>query len=159
VIEVDRTVDPEGMVAVGGNQIKIGTELARRRITLRLDGHLSHVVCDGVLAKTLPSPITAEQRAKLRGARIATTALPAPSESPVRVQRRIPDDAVIMVTRQKLRVGRTHAGKTVTIYLEGTHFRVVHNGEQFSVHPAPNHAQSPAGAPTLHGPAPESGHR
>ena len=33
--------------------------LARRRVTLRLDGHLMHVIRDGVLAKTLPSPVPA----------------------------------------------------------------------------------------------------
>jgi hypothetical protein len=30
-----------------------------------------------------------------------------------------------MVTRQRLRVGRGHEGKTVTIFVEDTHFRVV----------------------------------
>jgi len=40
-----------------------------------------------------------------------------------------------MVTCQQLRVGRTHAGKTITIHIEDAHFRVVHDGEQLSVHP------------------------
>jgi transposase InsO family protein len=134
VIEVDRTVDENGVADIGGHRLKIGTELARRRVTLRLDGHLIHVVCDGTLAKTMPSPITADQRTTLRGARIAGAPLPPPA-GPVSVQRRVPNDGVIMVTRQQLRVGRTHAGKTVTIHVEDTHFRVVHDGEQLSLHP------------------------
>lgn len=40
-----------------------------------------------------------------------------------------------MVTRQRVRVGRTHAGKVVTILVEDTHFRVVHNGEELALHP------------------------
>jgi hypothetical protein len=135
VIEVDRKVDDNGIADVGGCRLKIGAELARRRVTLRLDGHLVHVVCDGTLAKTMPSPVTADQRVTLRGARLAGMPLPPPPAGPVSVQRRIPTDGVVMVTRQQLRVGRTHAGKTVTIHVEDTHFRVVHNGEELSLHP------------------------
>lgn len=40
--------------------------------------------------------------------------------------------------RQNLRVGRTHAGKTVTILVEDTHLRVLHNGEELSLHPRTN---------------------
>jgi hypothetical protein len=39
-----------------------------------------------------------------------------------------------MVTRQRLRVGRTHAGKTVTILIEDTPLRLLHNGEELSLH-------------------------
>jgi hypothetical protein len=35
-----------------------------------------------------------------------------------------PTGGVVMVARQHLRVGRTHAGRIVTIYVEDTHFRV-----------------------------------
>ena len=45
--------------------------MARRRVTLRLDGHQAHVISDGVpLARTLPSLIPAD-RGTLLGARIA----------------------------------------------------------------------------------------
>jgi hypothetical protein len=40
-----------------------------------------------------------------------------------------------MVTRQKLRVGRTYAGQVVTIYVEDTHFRVTLDDVQLSLHP------------------------
>ncbi len=59
VIEVDRAVDANGVADLAGHRLKIGAELARRRVTLRLDGHLVHVIRDGVLAKTLPSPVPA----------------------------------------------------------------------------------------------------
>ncbi len=50
VIEVDRAVDANGVADLGGHRLKIGAELASRRVTLRLDGHLVHVICYGVLA-------------------------------------------------------------------------------------------------------------
>jgi len=139
VIEIDRSVDASGNLQLGSHKLRLGANLARRRVTLRLDGHLVHVVCDGVLAKTLPSPITAEQRTQLRGARLASQPLPPPPAGPVRVERRIPKDGVVMVARQQIRVGRTHAGKTVTIVVEDTHLRVLHNGEEMSLHPRTTH--------------------
>ena len=133
-IEVDRAVDANGVADLAGHRVKVGAELARCRVTLRLDGHLMHVIRDGALAKTLPSPVPAAERGKLRGARIAA-ALPPPAPGPVSVQRKVPRDGVIMVTRQRLRVGATHAGKIVTIHVEDTHFRVTCDGAEISLHP------------------------
>jgi hypothetical protein len=65
VIEVDRAVDGNGVADLAGHRLKVGAELARHRVTLRLDGHLIHVICDGVLAKTLPSPVPASERGTL----------------------------------------------------------------------------------------------
>jgi transposase InsO family protein len=135
VIEVDRTVDANGLADLGGHRVKAGPELARRRVTLRLDGHLVHVISDGVLAKTLPSPVPAADRSTLRGARIAAATLPPPAPGPVSVQRKVPRDGVIMVTRQRLRVGATYAGKIVTVHVEDTHFRVTCDGAEISLHP------------------------
>jgi len=135
VIEVDRSVDGNGVADLAGHRLKVGPELARRRVTLRLDGHLVHVVSDGVLAKTLPSPVPAADRGKLLGARIAAAALPPPAPGPVSVQRKVPRDGVIMVTRQRLRVGATYAGKIVTVHVEDTHFRVTCDGAEISLHP------------------------
>ena len=39
-----------------GHRIKSAAGLAGRRVTLRLDGHLIHVMHDGALARTLPMP-------------------------------------------------------------------------------------------------------
>ena len=135
VIEVSRTVNADGNAGLAGHEVKIGAELARSKVTLRLDGHLLHVIRDGVLAKTLPSPLSAGDRAGLRGARIASAPLPAPAPGPVSVQRKVPKDGVIMVTRQRLRVGATYAGKIVTVHVEDTHFRVTCNGTEVSLHP------------------------
>jgi transposase InsO family protein len=135
VIEVDRAVDGDGIADLAGQRVKIGAELARRRVTLRLDGHLMHVISGGVLAKTLPSPVPADGRSKLRGARIAAAALPAPAPGPVSVHRKVPKDGVIMVTRQRLRVGATYAGKIVTVHVEDTHFRVTCDSAEISLHP------------------------
>ncbi|PIB03468.1 hypothetical protein B1C81_37120 [Streptomyces sp. HG99] len=135
VVEVDRSLDHEGKASLGGNKVKIGPELAKQKVTLRLDGHLLHVVHNGLLAKTLPSPLPADQRHKLHGARLAQTELPPAAPEPIKVERKVPRDGVVMVTRQRLRVGRTYAGKIVTIYVEDTHFRVTLDGTELALHP------------------------
>ena len=104
-------------------------------MTLRLDGHLIHVVYNDVLAKTLASPIPADQNTKIRGARIAASQIPPPAPGPMSVQRKVPSDGVVMVARQRLRIGRTYTGKIVTIHVEDTHFRVTCDGAQLSIHP------------------------
>jgi hypothetical protein len=40
-----------------------------------------------------------------------------------------------MVTRQRIRAGSAHAGKLITVVIEGTCLRVLHNGEELSLHP------------------------
>ncbi|KNB49343.1 IS481 family transposase [Streptomyces caatingaensis] len=135
VIEVDRNIDQSGIASLGKVPVTIGYELASRRVTLRLDGHLLHVVHDGVLAKTLPAPIDADQRAGLRGARIVTGELPPSATGAIHVERKVPTDGVIMVARQRLRVGRTYAGEIVTVHVEDTYFRITLNGADLSLHP------------------------
>ena len=147
VIEVDRAVDGNGAADLAGHRLKVGPELARRRVTLRLDGHLVHVICDGVLAKTLPSPVPAADRGTLRGARIAAAALPPPAPGPVSVQRKVPRDGVIMVTRQRLRVGATYAGKIVTVHVEDTTSASPATAPRSPCTPAPSSAPSPGGKP------------
>ncbi|MGW7276240.1 IS481 family transposase [Streptomyces sp. NPDC054864] len=138
VIEVDRKVDLSGVASLGKTEVTVGYELANQRVTLRLDGHLMHVVHDGMLAKTLPSPIDADQRAGLRGARVASGELPAPVAGAVHVERKVPADGVIMVARQRLRVGRTYAGEIVTVHVEDTYFRITMNGADLALHPRKN---------------------
>jgi transposase InsO family protein len=156
VIEVSRVVDADGNADLAGRTVKVGAELARGKVTLRLDGHLLHVIRDGVLAKTLPSPVPAEDRARLRGARIAGTPLPAPAPGPVSVQRKVPRDGVIMVTRQRLRVGATYAGKIVTVHVEDTHFRVTCNGAEVSLHPRNEQRPVNRWRAKIHAPKPEA---
>ncbi len=151
-IEVDRTLDGDGCAGLAGQRVKIGPELQRQRVTLRLDGHLMHVVHDGHLAKTLPSPIETDQRAKLRGARIAATQLPPPHTGPISVQRRVPRDGIIMVTRQRLRIGRTYAGRIVTVHVEDTHFRITCEGVEISLHPRKEQRQVTRWKAKIHAP-------
>jgi hypothetical protein len=40
-----------------------------------------------------------------------------------------------MVTRQRLRVGATYAGKIVTVHVEDNCFRITSDGAQISLHP------------------------
>nr|WP_239396375.1 hypothetical protein [Frankia sp. CiP3] len=40
-----------------------------------------------------------------------------------------------MVAHQRIRVGRTYAGKIVTIHAEDTRFRVICDGAEVSIHP------------------------
>jgi len=42
--------------------------------------------------------------------------------------------------------GSGHASKTVAIFVEDAHFRVVHNGQEPAIHPRKSNARSPAGA-------------
>jgi transposase InsO family protein len=156
VIEVDRHVDTNGYAELAKHRLRVGGELARRKVTLRLDGHLVHVVYNDVLAKTLPSPIPADQYTKIRGARIAATQQPPAAPGPMSVQRKVPRDGVVMVARQRLRIGRTYTGKIVTIHVEDTHFRVTCDGAQLSIHPRTTELPIRRWKAKIHAPRPNS---
>ncbi|MEV6964443.1 IS481 family transposase [Hamadaea sp. NPDC051192] len=134
-IELERKANFDGVVILAGKRLKLGVDLAEHRLTLRLDGHLAHVIHDGMLVKTLALPIAIERLSQLRGARTASGPLPPAALGTLSVQRRIPPDGVVMVTRQRLRVGRTYAGQLVTVFVEDTHLRVVHDGEEIALFP------------------------
>lgn len=75
-----------------------------------------------MLLKTLLNPFPWNEIRLIRGARPATSTLPAPPPAgPQSVQRRVPKDGVVMVAGQRLRVGRTHAGLIVTVVVEDHH--------------------------------------
>lgn len=134
-MEVDRTATRDGIVALAGHEIALGPENQRRRVTLRIDRGLIHAIADGQLVRTLPSPLQAGDIARLRGARPASTPLPPPpAASAQRVQRRVPIDGVTMVAGQRLRIGRTHAGKVVTVLVEDHHFRVLDGESELALH-------------------------
>lgn len=40
-----------------------------------------------------------------------------------------------MIARQRIKLGPRHAGKLVTVIVEDTHLRVLHNGEEIAVRP------------------------
>lgn len=114
----------------------VHADLVGQRVALRLDGHLMHAIAHGTLVQTWPYSITLDKRLALKGARQASSSLPPapPSQAP-QAQRRVPRDGVVMVARQRLRVGTSHAGKTVTIIAEDTHLRIMDGEEELAVHP------------------------
>jgi hypothetical protein len=68
VVELDRLVNASGLVSLAGGWLQVGYPLAGQRVTLRLEQQLVHVVVDGRLCLTLPSPVPPAARARLRGA-------------------------------------------------------------------------------------------
>lgn len=127
-IEVDRLVNGAGLVCVAGKQLSVGYELAGQRVTLRMDGtQMTAISHNGELLRTLPCPIPAADRHRLRGARRAAST-PAPS-GPVVVQRRVSERGSVMVARQKIQVGMIHARKIVTVTATDHSFQLSIDGE------------------------------
>ena len=92
------------------------------------------ITSDGELARTMPCPVPAGDRYRLRGARKAAAA-PLPPSGPVTVQRRVSSRGGIMVATQKIQVGLVHAGKIVTVTAEDHAFRLVIDGQAAGVVP------------------------
>ncbi|WP_194853110.1 integrase core domain-containing protein [Nocardia sp. SYP-A9097] len=140
-VEVDRIVNRDGIFRLRNQDWTVDAHLIGERITLRLDGHVMHAIADNALVKSWPYSITLDQRLKIRGARQAITPVPpAPPDHAPRSERRVPTDGVIMVATQRLRVGRAHAGKLVTVYAEDTHFRILDGDKEIAVHPRTSNA-------------------
>jgi hypothetical protein len=56
-------VNANGLIGLGNRYVSVGFELAGRRITLRLDGVVAHIIVDGMQARTIPAPVPPEPRA------------------------------------------------------------------------------------------------
>jgi len=135
VVEVERTVNACGLAGLAGAQFNVGYQLAGQRVTLRMDGTQMMVITDdGELARTMPCPVPAGDRYRLRGAREAA-APPLPPSGPVTVQRRVSSRGGIMVATQKIQVGLIHAGKIVAVTAEDHSFRLVIDGQAVGVVP------------------------
>ena len=133
-VEVDRLVNGIGGITLLNRLILVGSPLAGQRARIRLDGQLMHVLTqDGVLWRTLPCPIPPGQRHRLQGVRLAGPA-PLPGTA-IMVQRRVSSRGGIMVARQKIQAGMSHAGKIVTVVCEDNSFRLVIDGETVRVVP------------------------
>ena len=122
-VEVDRVVNASGLVGLAGRYVSVGQALAGRRITLRLDGDLAHVVDDGVLVRTLPAPVPPALRRRLHGVRLAGPDRPVPPDrygcsgaSPAAASPRSPG--------RRLRVGYAHRHTLVDIDVHETEFHV-----------------------------------
>jgi transposase InsO family protein len=134
-VEIERTVNATGLVGLAGAQVSVGYQLAGQRVTLRMDGTQMAVISgNGELLRTLPCPVPAGDRFRLRGARKAA-ARPPPAAGPVTVQRRVSSRGGIMVATQKIQVGLIHAGKVVTVTAEDHSFRLAVDGQVVGVVP------------------------
>jgi hypothetical protein len=71
------------------------------------------------LLRVRPNPLSHDKIIRLRGNRLAGPP-PRPSTEPVRVQRRVSSTGVIMVSGQKVSLGRTHQHETVTVHVSDT---------------------------------------
>jgi hypothetical protein len=123
-VECDRLVNAAGLIGLGGRQFSVGQQHAGLQVTIRLDGQLAHVTVDGVLVKTVPSPVPASTLHQLQGARAATGRLQLP-HGPLLVQRRVSSQGGIQVAGQKLQVGKGHAGRTVTVRVSDHHVEIL----------------------------------
>jgi hypothetical protein len=127
-VEIDRTVNPTGAIGLAGRQHPIGYQFAGRRLTVRLDGGLLQLIDNGVLLRSLPNPLTPAESARIRDARPAGPP-PRPAAEPVRVERRISSRGALTVAGQRIHVGMTHAGLTVTVEAADHTFRVYDGDE------------------------------
>lgn len=128
-IEVDRLVNATGLVSLAGRQYPIGYHLAGRRITIRLDRGVLHILdADRSLLRSLPNPLTPTEQARVRDARPAGPP-PPPSTEPLRIERRVSSRGVLVIAGQRIHVGIGHAGRTVTVEDAGDTFRI-HDRDQ-----------------------------
>jgi transposase InsO family protein len=120
-VEVERPVSRGGLVSLGNRRLLAAEILAGQLVGIRIEpGTLMfYDPATRVLLRTRPSPITPEQAARLRGARPAGPP-PRPSAEPVQAQRRASATGLIMVAGQKIALGRTHAGQTVSVLASDT---------------------------------------
>lgn len=126
---------PPGLVALSGRYVSVGQALAGRRVTVRLDGDLAHVITDGVLVRTLPAPVPPPLRRRLYGVRVASPDRAVPA-GPLRVQRRVSSRGATQVAGQTLRVGYAHRHTLVDIDVHESEFHVYDQaGEALGVIP------------------------
>jgi hypothetical protein len=115
-VDVDRTVNANGLVSLAGRYYSVGYHLAGQRVTLRLQGNVMAVLAGPNLLRTLPCTIPPAERAAMRGAR------PSPKEpivvhDPVVVDRRVSAHGMISVATERIYVGKAHAAKTVSVHV------------------------------------------
>ncbi|GAA3237043.1 IS481 family transposase [Actinocorallia longicatena] len=120
-VEVERTVNRDGLVGLAGRSVLAAEILGGRRVGIRIEGKtLAFFDLDTrELLRTRPNPLTSQQASGLRGARPAGPP-PIPSTAPMTVQRRASATGVILIAGQKVSLGREHAGHVVTAHVTAT---------------------------------------
>jgi len=96
---------------------------------------------DGALLRTMPCPVDARERYRLRGARRASPDSPHHS-GPVTVQRRVSQRGQIMVATQRIQVGMIHARKIVTVTADDHSFQLDVDGDTVAIVPRRRAARS-----------------
>ena len=117
-IEVDRAVNNSGLVSLAGRQVLAAEILGGRPVIVRIEPQTLMFLDPDTreLLSTRPNPLTREQTVRLQGTRPAGPP-PRPRTEPVTVQRRVSAIGVIVVCRQRVSLGRVHAGRTVTVHV------------------------------------------
>jgi transposase InsO family protein len=126
-VEVDRRVNAAGTVGVAGQQVSVGLPLAGQTVTLRLDPATMHVLADGALVRSLPTPVPVGSRARLQGARLARGALVVP-QGPVVVRRRASQRGQLQVAGERIQAGLAHARQVLTVHVAEHEFRIFDQG-------------------------------
>jgi len=94
--EIGRTVKASGNVSVGNHVLSVGLPLAGRRVTLRLDGPVAHVLSAGIVVRPSPGPVAEQARDRLRGARAGAAESPHLPAS-LTIRRRVSVRGAIMI--------------------------------------------------------------
>src|SRR5215217_3259168 len=133
-IEVDRAVNNSGLVGLGGRQVLAAEILGGRPVIVRIEpGTLMFLDPQTrELLRVRPNPLTPAQTLRLQGARPAGPP-PRPRTEPVTVQRRVSATGVITVCRQRVALGRVHAGRTVSVHVSEPTLAVELDGETRTV--------------------------
>jgi hypothetical protein len=117
-IEVDRSVSNSGIVSLAGHQVLAAEILRGRQVSIGIEPKtlLFSDPQTRELLRARPNPLTPDQALRLRGARPAGPP-PRPRTEPVTVQRRVSATGVIVVCRQRVALGRIHAGRMISIHV------------------------------------------
>ena len=122
VVEVERTGGRNGVVSLGQRTVLAAEILAGRRVGIYIEDGAPLLFFDPdtrELLRTRANPLAPGEAARLQRCR-PVGPLPRPSTEPVRVQRRVASNGVLMVTGQKVAVGRHYKHQTVTITVSQT---------------------------------------
>jgi transposase InsO family protein len=120
-IEIERPVSRGGLVCLGPHRLLAAEILGGQLVSIRIDANtlMFFDPATRVLLRIRSNPLTSDQVSRLRGAHPAGPP-PRPPSEPIRVQRRASATGVIVVCGQKVALGRTCAGQTVTVHVSDT---------------------------------------
>ena len=133
-IETDHLVNATGYIGLANRSIGIRSQFAGQRLTIRLDSTVLHLINDGQLLRSLPSPLGAADLTHIQATRPAGPT-PRATDEPITVQRRVSSQGVFQINGQKIRAGQTHAGKTATIDIGNNQLTIGIDGETVATVP------------------------